>query len=112
MSPSSSRQAQRQVQARRRVELILKVRSGMMTAAEAARLLGVSRKTYYKWEKRALEGMLEGLCERNSGRPASVPDEEKESLRKRVAELEQELRLKQQSQELRDLLGSEAKKKG
>jgi len=83
----------------------------MMTAAQAAKQLGVSRKTYYKWEKRALEGMLEGLCERNSGRPASVPDEEKEGLRRKVQELERELRLKQQSEELRKLLRSEAQKK-
>jgi DNA-binding XRE family transcriptional regulator len=45
-------------QARQRAEVILKVRAGRMTAAHGARLLGVSRKTYYQWEQRALAGML------------------------------------------------------
>jgi transposase len=113
MSPSKTKQqTQREAQARLRAELILKVRSGMMTASAAAKRLGVSRKTYYKWEKRALAGMVEGLCERDSGRPALKPDEEKESLRKKVAELERELRLRKQSEELRKLLRSEMEKKG
>ena len=38
-----------QDQARLRAQLIMKVRCGLMTAAEAAKQLGVSRKTYYKW---------------------------------------------------------------
>jgi transposase len=113
MSPSNlKQQAQREAQARLRAELILKVRSGLMTASAAAERLGVSRKTYYKWEKRALAGMVEGLCDRDVGRPASQPDEEKETLRKKVAELERELRLKKQSEELRNLLRSEMEKKG
>lgn len=98
-------------QARHRAELILKVRSGELTATEAAEQLGVSRKTYYKWEQRALEGMLENLCERNSGRPACEPDEEKENLKKRVMELERELKAKQQREELRELLKAQAGKK-
>ena len=32
-----------------RAEMIMKVRCGLMTAAQAAARLGVSRKTYYKW---------------------------------------------------------------
>jgi transposase len=101
-----------QAQARRRAELILKVRAGQMSASEAAKQLGISRKTYYKWEQRALQGMLEGLCERNSGRPPYEPDEEKEQLQKRVQELERELRMKQQSEELRSLLKAQSGKKG
>ena len=113
MSPSNPKQqTQRLAQARLRAELILKVRSGLMTASAAAKRLGVSRKTYYKWEKRALTGMVDGLCEREAGRPASKPDEEKENLKKKVAELERELRLRQQSEELRKLLRSEMEKKG
>jgi len=113
MSPSNPKQqTQRQAQARLRAELILKVRSGLMTASAAAKTLGVSRKTYYKWEQRALAGMVEGICERDSGRPASEPDEEKESLKRKVVELERDLRLRQQSEELGKLLRSEAEKKG
>jgi transposase len=94
----SDQEARKRAQARRRADLILKVHSGLITASAAAKALGVSRKTYYKWEKRALEGMLKGLCERNSGRPASNRDEEKERLRKKVQELE--CRLQSQSQDV------------
>ena len=41
-----------------RTEMIVKVRAGLMTATAAAEALGVSRKTYYKWEKRGLQAML------------------------------------------------------
>ena len=99
-------------EARLRAELILKVRAGVMSAAEAAKQLGVSRKTYYKWEKRGLAAMLQGLCGRSSGRPASQTDEEKEQLRRKVSELERELQGRQQSEELRSLLRGEAEKKG
>ena len=90
-----------EAQARKRAELILKVRSGMMSAADAARELGVSRKTYYKWEHRALEAMLEGFEERSSGRPSVEKDEEKEELKAKVQALERELRLGQKRDELR-----------
>ena len=97
--------------ARLTAELILQVRSGMMTASEAATQLGVSRKTYYKWEKRGLAAMLDGLGARPPGRPASELDEEKESMKRRIQELERELRLKERTETLRELLRSGGKKK-
>lgn len=100
-----------EAEARRRAELILRVRAGLMSAAEAARQLGVSRKTYYKWEQRGLAAMLEGLCERSSGRPAEESDPEKELLKQKVQELETELEGKQQREELRELLKGAAEKK-
>jgi hypothetical protein len=99
-------------QARQRAEMILKVRGGQITAQEAARVLGISRKTYYKWEQRGLAAMLEGLCERNSGRPASRPDGEKESLKKTVGQLELEMKEQEQRQQIRQLLTADAEKKG
>lgn len=102
---------QEQQQARRKAELILKVRAGELTAADAARRLGVSRKTYYKWEQRGLAAMLEGLHERSPGRPSQEPDPEAESLRQRVLELEKELDLHKQSKALRDRLRGETEKK-
>jgi transposase len=107
-------EAQKRAQARRRANLILKVHSGLMTASAAAKALGASRKTYYKWEKRALEGMLEGLCERSSGRPASDRDEEKEQLQTKVQELEQRLQDQSQNMQRRQhaqMAKSEAEKK-
>jgi len=93
----------RKERARQRLEVILKVRSGQITASEGARLLGVSRKTYYEWETRGLEAMLEALEDGKAGRPANPEDPEKESLREKVSELEQELvlsNLRRNAQEL------------
>lgn len=54
---------------RKRAEVIMKVRCGLLSATQAAKELGVSRKTYYKWEKRGLSALLDGLAEKDSGRP-------------------------------------------
>jgi len=98
----SKRKADR---ARRRAEMILKVRSGEITATEAARLLGMSRKTYYQWEDRALQGMLEGLTEKEPGRPpAPAPDPEKARLEKKVADLEKKLQTMAELYDLRQIL--------
>jgi transposase len=83
--------------ARLRAELILKVRTGQMTATAAAAALGVSRKTYYEWEVRGLRGMLRAL-------------------HSKVAQLQKRLASMTQTAELRALLRSmeaaPAKKKG
>ena len=50
--------------ARLRAELIMKVRCGLITARQAADQLGVSRKTFYKWEQRGLFALLEELLRR------------------------------------------------
>ena len=84
----SAKKQQRLV--RKHVDLILKVRSGRMTASEAALEMGVSRKTYYKWEKRALEGMVSALETRPGGRPEKKLDPEKEELKEKLATLEKE----------------------
>jgi hypothetical protein len=59
--------------------VILQVRSGALTAKEGAKLLGVSRKTYYEWEERSLNAMALALENRPAGRPSIPVDEEKES---------------------------------
>jgi transposase len=93
-------------QARRRAEIILRVRSGQLTASEAARILGVSRKTYYQWEKRALQGMLDKLENRDPGRPPNPePDREKIRLEKKVADLEKRLELMAEVNDLKQMLG-------
>ena len=77
--------------ARQRAALILQVRAGKLTATQAAQQLGVSRKTYYQWERRALEGMIQGLSEQAPGRPSKMIDPEKQALEKRLQKAEQEL---------------------
>jgi len=94
-----------------KAEMILKVRGGLLSAAEAARKLGISRKTYYKWEQRGLAAMMESLCERNSGRPPGEPDGEKETMRCRIRELESELEKQRKADELREKVKQLAGKK-
>ena len=53
--------------ARERASIILQVRSGALTATEGAERLGVSRKTYYEWEDRALEAMALALENHQAG---------------------------------------------
>jgi len=87
--------------ARRRAELIVQVQSGLMTATEAARQLGVSRKTYYQWERRALSGMVDALQGKTGGRPSKPQDPEQEPLRKRLSELEAQERVREQVDHIR-----------
>ena len=52
-----------------------------LTAKEEAKLLGVSRKTYYEWEEKSLKVTALALENRPPGRPPLPVDEEKETLR-------------------------------
>lgn len=91
-------------QARVRAELILKVRSGQITAKQAAQELGVSRKTYYEWEKRGLGAMLGELENQEAGRPSTAPSKEETALKAKVAELETKLKVASQTSEIRAIL--------
>jgi transposase len=92
--------------ARERALVILQVRSGALTAKEEAQRLGVSRKTYYEWENRALQGMALALENRAAGRPPVPTDEEKKTLRERIQELERKLDLAEKTIEVKELLGA------
>jgi transposase len=92
--------------ARERALVILQVRSGVLTAKEGAKLLGVSRKTYYEWEERALKAMALAFENRPAGRPTVPVDEEKEGLRERVLELEKKLDLAEKTIEVKELLAA------
>jgi transposase len=92
--------------ARERALVILQVRSGALTAKEGAKLLGVSRKTYYEWEEKSLKAMALALENRPAGRPPVPVDEEKETLRARIRELEKKLDLAEKTIEVKELLGA------
>jgi len=100
--------------ARERASIILQVRSGALTATEGAERLGVSRKTYYEWEDRALQAMALALENHSPGRPAVPLDAEKEELRREVQDLKKKLYLTEKTVEVKDLLAAfdlhEAKK--
>jgi len=101
--------------ARERASIILQVRSGALTATEGAERLGVSRKTYYEWEDRALKAMARALENHAPGRPSLPLDSEKEDLQRKVQDLEKRLYLAEKTIEVKDLLSAfdlhEAKKK-
>jgi DNA-binding XRE family transcriptional regulator len=92
--------------ARERALVILRVRSGAMTAKQGAQVLGVSRKTYYQWEERALKAMALALENRVVGRPCVSTDDEKETLRQRIRELEKKLDLAEKALEVKELLAA------
>ena len=100
--------------ARERVAIILQVRSGAITAREGAERLGISRKTYYEWEDRALQAMALALENHAPGRPPVPLDPEKEELQRKVLDLEKKLYLMEKTVEVKDLLSAfdlhEAKK--
>lgn len=98
-------------QARQRATLILQVQSGQLTASEAARQLGMSRKTYYQWEKRALQGLMQGLEPGSPGRLSTQPSREVAQLRRKVQELEQKLEKTEKVARLRELIGDLKKTK-
>jgi transposase len=92
--------------ARERALVILQVRSGALTATEGAKLLGVSRKTYYEWEEKSLKAMALALENHPTGRPPMPVDEEKETLRERIQELEKKLDLAEKAIEVKEVLGT------
>jgi predicted DNA-binding protein (UPF0251 family) len=100
--------------ARERAAIILQVRSGALTATEGAVRLGISRKTYYEWEDRALQAMARALENHSPGRPCIPLDAEKEELQRKILDLEKKLYLAEKTIEVRDLLSAfvlhEAKK--
>ena len=99
------------VLARQRAQLIMQVRSGVLSAEAAARQLGISRKTYYKWERRALAAMVEALGNRERGRPPQPRDPEKAALQRQTQELQAKLDVLEQTERIRQLLAQPDKKK-
>ena len=90
--------------ARKRAAVVFAVRSGQVTAEEGARRLGVSRKTYYEWERRALQAITEAMEDKVPGRPSIPQDEEKQRLQAEIAELQNKLFVAEKTVEVRDML--------
>jgi transposase len=82
----------------------MKVRCGLMSASQAAEQLGVSRKTYYKWEERGLSALLSSLEDQSGGRPSQPVDVEKQSLEQQLARVRRENAVLQHKMELKDVL--------
>ncbi|HID46805.1 MAG TPA: helix-turn-helix domain-containing protein [Chromatiaceae bacterium] len=91
----------KQNSARKRAEMIMKVRCGLLTAKQAATQLGVSRKTYYKWEQRGLSALLKGVDDQKGGRPKK-PEPESD-LEKQLAHSRAEIESLRQKLKLKDI---------
>jgi transposase len=70
--------------ARLRAEMIMKVRCGLLTARQAAARMGVSRKTFYKWEQRGLNALLDSVTDQPPGRPSLPVDDHRQWLEKQA----------------------------
>jgi transposase len=103
--------AHQQALARQRAQLIMQVQNGLVSAQEAARQLRISRKTYYKWQRRALAAMVEALGNREHGRPTLRVDPENEALQRQSQELQAQLLVMEQTVRIRQGLEQPDKKK-
>ena len=90
--------------ARLRAELIMKVRCGLLTARQAADRMGVSRKTFYKWEQRGLSALLEGVADQHPGRPPDPVDDRCQVLEKQLSKAKREIELLNHKMALKDVL--------
>ncbi len=109
-----------QHQARLRAKLIMKVRCGLLTARQAAEELGVSRKTFYKWEQRGLNALLDNVIDQPPGRRAHPSNDRLLLLEKQLSQAHREIELLNHKMALKDVLmelklptpgGDRAKKK-
>jgi len=91
--------------AQKRAKIIMQVRGGTMTAEEGANQLGVSRKTYYEWEKKGLSALMDALEDQDVGRPQTSQEApEKEALKRALAEAQKELCVARESMHVRRVL--------
>jgi transposase len=98
--------------AKERLSMVVRVLSGQMTATKAAAALGISRKSYYEWQDRALAGMQEALTDRPAGRKAAPVDAEKEQLKEQVETLSMKLELARKTIEVKNIIAAfEARQK-
>jgi transposase-like protein len=98
--------------AQQRLSVILRVLSGDLNVTQAAELLGISRKSYYQWQDRALRAMRDALDDRPTGRPQQPVDVEKQGLRTQVQNLSDRLELAQKTIEAKNILADfEARQK-
>jgi len=89
--PSNQLPDPQELLARRRAALFVQVQCGQITAKEAAEQLGISRKSYYQWERRALTALVGAMRERALGRPTTPRDVQKEQLQRHVRQLEKQV---------------------
>jgi transposase len=89
---------------REEILLIMRAQTGQVTASEAARQMGISRKTFYQRVNRVWEGIANALAQRPAGRPGKARDPEKEALLALAGQLQREKQELQRLLRVRELL--------
>lgn len=89
----------------RRLRALMEVWSGRRTAKDAAVSLGISRKSYYQWENRAIAAMHAALQDGQPGRPRKGADVTRLALEKETRDLRAEVLILQQRESIRSRLG-------
>ena len=72
--------------------------------SQAAERLGVSRKTFYKWEQRGLSALLDSVTDQPPGRPAHPPDDHRQWLEKQLQDANRQIDLLNRKMALKDVL--------
>ena len=93
---------QKKDKAQQRAGVIMEVLSGKITVRNAARKLGVSRKTYYQWQERALSAVMGALEDQPTGRPSTPKDPQKQQMQKHIDSMEKEMITLRQSIAVKD----------
>lgn len=99
-----AKQPSSQQMARLRAEMIMKVRCGLLTARQAAGRLGVSRKTFYKWEARGLSALLDSVTDQPPGRPSHPSEDHRQWLEKQLQDANRQIELLNHKMALKDVL--------
>ena len=66
--------------------------------------MGVSRKTYYKWEQRGLSSLLDGVADQSPGRRANPSDEQRRDLQRQLSEAMTQIELLNHKMALKDVM--------
>ena len=91
-----------------RLEVILETLTGEVTIADACEELGIGESRFHELRKTALEGALETMRPGYAGRPRKdrPSPEQIDEMRRKIKDLERELRREQTRTEVKQIVGA------
>lgn len=87
-----------------RAKALISFWTGKKTVVDAAKELGISRNRFYELEKEGLQGLVEAMERKPSGRPSNPFDPEKADLLRQISVLENLLGESLRQLELKQLI--------